>query len=152
MHRSVPLALLVTTTLAVPAVAAQPAAHGRSATGSYTGAGVDSVAGITPSVYGEGSGQGTEFQAVSVDTRRTDRRVTVRVTDRSGRPVQAAVVQHLGSGTSDDVELGRLCGPRNGFRLARPGRPLTVYLLAGRCGASASVPTTGTVRFTFTPR
>jgi hypothetical protein len=127
------------------------AAPVRTVSAAYTGSGVDSVAGVTPALYGEASGQGSELEAVTLTPRAGEKTITVTLADRLGRPVLAAVVQHLGEATFDDVELGRVCAGAPGrFRLAADAKPVTVYLLTGTCPAGPSVPTTGTVRMGFT--
>ena len=133
-----------------PTASASPV---HSVTATYLASGVDSVAGVTPAMYADVSGQGSEVQAVTVTPWADDRAVTVTLADRLGRPVLAAVVQHLGQDTFNDVELGRVCtGTAGRFRLATPSRPVTVYLLAGSCPTGASLPTTGTVTVRFTQR
>ena len=147
--------LSVLAALAACAVLAQTAGASpvRTVTATYLGSGLDSVAGVTPALYGDDSGQGGEVQAVTVTPRAGERLISVALTDKLSRPVLAAVVQHLGQATFDDVELGRVCAGTPGrFRLAAPSRPITVYLLAGSCPAGPSLPTTGTVTVQFTHR
>ena len=148
MPRPVLLAALAATALvSTPAGAATV----RTVTATYVGSGVDSAAGVTPALYGEGSGQGAEVEAVTVSPRAGEKTIGVALSDRLGRPVLAAVVQHRGQAGFDDVELGRVCaGSPRQFRLAAGAKPVTVYLLIGSCPAGASVPTTGTVTMTFT--
>lgn len=139
--------------IAAAAIMSTPAgaAPVRTVTTPYTGSGVDSVAGVTPALYGDDSGQGSELEAVTVRPRAGERTITVALSDRLERPVLAAVVQHLGQATFDDVELGRVCaGTPRRFRLAADAKPITIYLLTGTCPAGPSVPTTGTVTTGFT--
>ena len=144
-----PLALTSCVLLAVSAAAAAP--RSRVVTASYLGSGLDSPGDPVPALYGDASGQGGELEAVTVDTNKTDRTVAVHLVDRTGLPVLAAVVQHLGADARSDVELGRVCGASiRPLRLASPGARLTVYLLAGRCPAGPSLPTSGTLSLTFT--
>jgi hypothetical protein len=135
------------------ALFAGPAAHAgatRTVSADYTGSGVDSPAEPIPAMYGDVSGQGSQAEAVTVVTRLSDRTVAIRMADRTGGAVLAAVVQHLGDDARSDVELGRVCtASRAPLRLAAPGKPLTLYLLAGSCPAGPSVPTTGTAELTF---
>jgi hypothetical protein len=142
-------ALACTAILASSAYAGPP---GRTITVGYTGSGVDSPAEPVPAVYGDASGQGSQAEAVTVATLPSDRTVSVRLADRDGLPVLAAVVQHLGTDSRTDVELGRVCGATAApLRLAKPGAKLTVYLLAGSCPTGPSVPTTGTATLGFWP-
>lgn len=143
-----PLLAAVAATVALSTTAG--AAPVRTVTAAYTGSGVDSVGGVTPALYGEASGQGSELEAVTVSPRRGEKTITVALSDRLGRPVLAAVVQHLGEATFDDVELGRVCAGAPGrFHLAADAKPITVYLLTGACPAGPSLPTTGTVTMGF---
>jgi hypothetical protein len=135
--------------LSTPAGAAPP--RSRVVTATYLGAGVDSPADPVPAMYGDASGQGGEVEAVTVTTTRNDRTVSLRLVDQDGLPVLAAVVQHLGPDSRSDEELGRVCGSSTRpLRLVAPGKSLTVYLLAGRCPAGPSVPTSGTLTLTVT--
>lgn len=134
--------------VASSAAAAPP--RSRTVTASYAGAGLDSPADPVPAQYISAAGQGGQTHAVTLATLRTDRVLSVRFTDTAGQPVLAAVVQRLGADARSDVELGRVCGSsRSPLRLARPGVPVTTYLLTGRCGTDVSVPTIGSVTFTF---
>lgn len=128
------------------AATATPHGAARTATASYTGSGVDSVA-VVPGVYGDIS---DAVAAVSFTPQTRERTLSLSVTDQLGRPVLAAVVQHLGPGNSDDDELGRLCGQPGTFHLPVAQAPVTVYLLSGTCNGGPSTPTTGTVTGRFT--
>ena len=153
MRVAAPIAVLAAgVALAAPAAAGAPSGPDQTATRDYTGAGVDGVAGVTPAMYGDGSAQGGELEAVTISPPSGDRNVSVRIADRTGQPVLAAVVQHMDGNDAHNVELGRVCGAPGTFHLARPDRPVTVYLLVGSCGSALSVPTTGTVTFTFRKR
>ena len=145
----VPVVLAVCTVCAVlaPTAGASPV---RTVSATYLGSGVDSLAGVTPALYGSASGQGGEVQAVTLAPQAGEAAITVALTDKSGRPVLAAVVQHLGQEAFDDLELGRTCAGTPGrFRLAAARRPVTVYLLAGSCPSGPSLPTSGTVTVQF---
>ena len=136
------------------------AAGGSSGSGSYTlhrpyvAGGLGSVDGATPTVYGEGRAQDSSMQAVSLPTRTRDRWLRVRVADSTGRAVLFSVVQtDSDAAGSPEQELAEQCGKSDRrLRLAKPGRPVTVYLLYGSCGAVASVPTSGTVTATLSRR
>ena len=148
MSRLPLLAAIAATLIMSPTADAAPV---RTVTAAYAGSGVDSVAGVTPALYGEASGQGSELEAVTVSPRAGEKAITVALSDRLGHPVLAAVVQHLGQATFDDVELGHVCtGTPRRFRLAAEAKPVTIYLLTGTCPAGASVPTTGIVSMGFT--
>lgn len=147
MRRSLVLAALCAALTAAPA--AQAGAT-RTVTATYTGSGLDSPAEPVPAMYGDVSGQGSQAEAVTVATLRSDRTVAIRLADQTGGPVLVALVQHLGADSRSDVELGRVCTVSSApLRLAAPGKPLTAYLLAGSCPAGPSVPTTGTAVLTF---
>ena len=148
MRRLALLAAILTTTIVSSTAGAAPV---RTVTASYVGSGVDSVGGVTPAVYGDASGQGEEAEAVTVTPRAGEKVISVALSDRLGRAVLAAVVQHLGEATFQDVELGRVCAGTPGrFPLAAPGRTITIYLLTGSCPAGPSAPTSGTVTMGFT--
>ena len=153
MHR-IPLlaACVALAASAVPATAAPgTGTPPRTLTTSYTGSGTDSPGAGIPAMYIRIGAQGGQTGSVTVPTLKHERTVTVRLADRSGLPVLAAVVQHPTGDARDDVELGRVCtGDTGSFRLAAPGSDLTVYPLAGACPAGPSLPTTGTVELTFT--
>lgn len=120
----------------------------RRVTAKYQGSGTDGV-GPVYAFYVTAYPQGEQTGSVTFPTRGSDRTVSVALKNDRGLRVLAAVVQN-GETYSDDVELGRVCGKsEKPFRLTSPGRPLTVYLLIGRCGGSVSVPTTGTAELVF---
>lgn len=149
-----PLLVAVTVALtatALPSTAAPaPDPEPRIVTAQYTGGGTDSPGAGVPAMYVRVGAQGGQAASVTVATLRHERTVTVALADTTGAPVLAAVVQHPTGSARDDVELGRVCtGQTGSFRLAAPGRDLTVYPLAGACPAGPSLPTTGTVELTF---
>ena len=138
---------LLVIALAVPAFAG--AGGARTVSRAYTGAGVDSVAGVTPEMRGSIHGQGSDAEAVVFATESTDRTMRLTAADQTGLPVRLEFEQTAANG--DVVLFGRACGKPASVRLAAPGRPVTVYLLTGSCGSTASVPTTGTVTARFMP-
>lgn len=153
MRVAAPIAIFAAgVALAAPAAAGVQSRPDQTATRDYTGAGVDGVAGVTPSLYGDDRAQGGELQAVTITPPSGDRTVSVRIADRTGQRVLAAVVEHMDGNDADNIELGRVCGAPATFHLVRPDRLVTVYLLVGSCGSALSVPTTGTVTFTFRKR
>lgn len=150
MRRTAFMIVLTGCVSLAPAWATATPTKSRTVTASYAGAGLDSPIVPVPAQYISASGQGGQTHAVTVTTHRTDRALRLRFTDTAGQPVLAAVVQRLGADARSDVELGRVCGASTAaLRLARPGVPVTAYLLTGRCSAGASLPTTGSVTFTF---
>jgi hypothetical protein len=152
MSRLVPAAVVAAALTVSPALAAGHSGT-HTVTRAYAGGGVQGVAGATPYLYGYEHGQDTSLQGVEIPTLRTDRKVTVRVTDQSGLNVLAVVIQkaydELGA---PERELGQVCGSPKRMRLAYPGRPLNVYLVNGTCGSAPSVATTGTVAATLARR
>jgi hypothetical protein len=148
VRRALLLMSAATCLLAVPASAAPPA---RNVSADYAGGGVDAGVDGVPALYVSGTAQGGQAASVTVPTLPEERAIQVDLTDGTSRPVLAALVQHTSGDPRGDVELGRLCsGDRTSFRLVAPGRPLSVFLLAGSCPTGPSVPTTGTVQLSFT--
>src|SRR4051794_17323763 len=99
MSRLVPAAAAVAALAVSPALAA---AHGGShtATRSYTAGGIQSVAGVTPHLYGQESMQNSSMQAVTVPTRLSDRFLRLTVADRTGLRIAAAAIQKADDGLS----------------------------------------------------
>lgn len=134
---------------AATALATVPVAHAapvsREVSASYTAPGGAQL-GATVSVGGQGGALG----AATLPTRAGERAVTLRVSDDSGRPIAAEVVQVLDEQTGAFVQLGELCGPAaHTFRLQRSQAPVTVRPLIGACATEPSLPTTGTVHAVF---
>jgi hypothetical protein len=145
------LACCVVSTASAEAARNRPVS--RTVTATYTAGGLDSLAGVTPAIYGDGGAQGQQWQAVTVQPYRHERSVTISLQDKLGRPVAGAVVQHLTKGQDSDVELGRVCGGPAHFRLAAPGDAVTIYLLyGGSCAGAPSAPTTGVATITFSTK
>lgn len=143
--RRVPLAAVVlVAAAAIPAQAGVSGGQAQTATAEYTAGGVDSPGAGVPGMYIRASAQGGQLASATFTTRPTDRAVTVRLVDDTGRPVLAAVVQHPTGSARDDVEIGRVCGTGT-LRLSHPGQDMTVYPLVGQCNGAPSAPTTGRV-------
>jgi hypothetical protein len=78
----------------------------------------------------------------------TDRTAALRLTDRTGRTVQAVVQQTVANGSV--VQVGVFCGAtKKPLRLAPGGGTLIVRPSYGMCGSEPSVPTTGKIRATI---
>ena len=78
--------------------------------------------------------------------------VTVAITDQSGRKVAGKLVQDSnGNGTTSEAgePAFEFCGSIDKPVKIQPGVPVGVYINTGPCGSDVSVPTTGTVKFTF---
>lgn len=145
---SASLAAAVVLTTALGTAAAAQTDPTRQASAQYT-APAGSQYGATVNLGGQGSALGS----ATLPTRRGERTVTLQVTDDSGRPVAAEVVQVLDEQTGAFVALGEVCGPaEQTFRLQRAGAPVAVRPLLGACDAGPSVPTTGTVSAVFRTR
>lgn len=116
------------------------AAVTRTDSASYTGpAGFGGVMRVNGYVQGGQSG------ALVLATRRRETSVYVEAADSAGRPVRIELAQD-GSERGFVTDLGAFCG-RTGraVRLAYPGQPLQVYVVAGDCAGAVSAPTAGEV-------
>jgi hypothetical protein len=141
------LAVALTGTLAT-AAAAQAGSPTREAGAQYTAPG-GSQHGATVNVGGQGGALGS----ARLPTRPDERVVTLQVSDDSGRPVAAEVVQVLDEQTGAFVMLGEVCGQEpQTFRLQRAGAPVVVRPLVGVCEAGPSAPTSGAVSAVFRTR
>jgi hypothetical protein len=72
-----------------------------------------------------------------------EKKVSVSITDDSGRPVGAVV--HQG-----EHELGRVCGQSDAPLQLASREPVHVHVYSGPGCDDLSAPTTGTIEFTFT--
>lgn len=127
------------------ASAAQAGSPSRDVAAEYT-APSGTQQGATLSIGGQGSTVGS----ARLPTRRGERLVTLQISDDSGRPVTAEVVQVVDEQTGAFVQLGEVCGPApQTFRLERREAPVVVRPLVGVCAAGPSTPTTGTVQAMF---
>lgn len=136
MRRGLAVAAGILVLLALPS----GGASARTETAPYTGpAGLGGVMRVNGHVQGGQSG------AVILPTRGRETSVVVEATDGSGRPVRIELAQDP-SGNGFVTDLGMFCG-RTGkaVRLAYPGKPLQVYVVAGDCSGTVSVPTAGDV-------
>jgi len=86
-----------------------------------------------------------------VSSRRTDRRVALRLTDASGLAVPGEIAEDVNGDGTGDVRLGTFCS-RTGapIRLRHPGVQLVVYVYVGTCEGVPSAPTFGQGVVTFT--
>jgi hypothetical protein len=153
----VPVRRVVLTTIAVATAAATasavaaPTAGVRHVTRTYTAA--------TTATTGNGQAQGSGLVLVGgpvqgsygltfIKLRQADRSASIRLTDRTGRTVQALVQQTSRDGSV--ATLGIICGStRHPLRLAPGGGGLTIRPSYGTCGQNASTPTTGTLDVTL---
>ena len=133
------LALMLVGSLASPA---QSGAR-RVEKGDYTGGGIEGVVGVS------GSGQ-QDFGAVRFEGG-SERFVQASVTDASGRPVVAEVVQ-LGDPQQPPLVARSFCGKTHRPVKVWPGRAVHVYVYFGQgCGGEVvSAPTSGTITAVFT--
>jgi hypothetical protein len=143
----VAIATGATTTAAVAA----PAAGARHVVRTYTAA----TTATTNSGQAQGSGlvlvggpvHGT-YGLTYIKLRPAEGSASIRLTDRTGRPVQALVQQTSRDGSV--ATLGIICGgTRRPLRLAPGGGTLVVRPSYGTCGQEASAPTTGTLDVTL---
>ena len=153
----VPVRRVLLTTIAVATAAttasavAAPTAAARHVSRTYTAA----TTATTESGQAQGSGlvvvggpvHGT-FGLTYIKLRRADSSASIRLTDRTGRTVQALVQQTSRDGSV--ASLGIICGStRHPLRLAPGGGELVIRPSYGTCGQNASVPTTGTLDVTL---
>ena len=88
------------------------------------------------------------FGLTYLKVRPTDKTASLRLTDRTGRTVQAVVQQTVPDGSV--VQVGVFCGAtKKPLRLAPGGGTLIVRPAYGTCGSEPSIPTTGKIRATF---
>jgi hypothetical protein len=142
MRAALVVAVGAVAALAVPAGAAVGPREARS---EYTSAG-----GVSGVISGVTYVNGDVYGAVRLSTLTTERSIGVTITDAAASPataVAAELAQDLDRDGQYETTLGSACGAtREPLRLARPGAPVMVFLLAGACdGGKASLPTKGLV-------
>lgn len=95
--------------------------------------------------------QNERFGAVSFGTLRRDRSFEIAIADDAGLPVLAQIAQDTnGDGQADDTT--NICSATKApVPIKAKGAYITVYVLAGQCGNSVSMRTTGTVTARFLP-
>jgi hypothetical protein len=136
-------ASLLATVLAVGALADSATAAGTQVA-SYTG-----PAGVAGVMRVGGQAQGGSTTGVLLPTSARDRIADLTVADATGRPVFVELAQDR-DGQGFVTDLGGFCSSAaTPVRLAFPGRPLQVYVVAGACGSDVSAPTTGKITARF---
>jgi hypothetical protein len=122
---------------------AGPAPSPRRAQADYVGVSTDvGVVSSVPSIAGHDVG------GVVLATRSTERTVVVSATDDVVGPVAVDIWQRSTGGSIQD--LGTFCGTTPIVKLARPGTPIEVRIVASlKCGVSSRPPTRGTVTASF---
>jgi hypothetical protein len=135
------LGLAAVAALASPASATLSAARDRVVNAEYTTAG-----GVADVIGGDTNVQGKQLGAATIYTRREEVTIAATLTDRTGLPVAADLVQDTDGDGMPDVTLASFCGrTTKPVKLKKRGAAVLVHILAGACGAGASAPTTGVV-------
>jgi len=148
--------VIATSVVAVLASAASSFAAGTASTRHVARTYTMATTATTQNGQAQGSGlvidggpvSGT-YGLIFVKLRPTDREASIRLTDRTGRTVQALVQQTARDGSV--TQLGIVCGrSSHPLRLAPGAGDLVVRPSYGTCGTQPSVPTSGTVAVHFT--
>jgi hypothetical protein len=126
--------------LLLPAASAHATiqAHAHVQTASYVApGGVDGV------LYTDGGLNDTNLGSADVNPWSTDRYIRLSVVDVSGLPLSTVAFQKDGT---EEVLVAAFCGTMpKAVKLPRPGLTVAVTVAAGRCGATPSAPTSGTI-------
>jgi hypothetical protein len=150
--RRILLATVAIATAAASATALAAAPTGaRHVSKTYTAA----TTALTPNGQAQGSGVVIvgvpglgSYGLTYIKLRPTDRTASLRLSDQTGRPVQAVVQQTAKNGSV--FQVGTFCGATSKpLRLVPGGGTLVVRPSYGMCGQQPSVPTTGEIHATL---